>query len=741
MQKWSEIIQKDEYKTLPEIDKANARVQYFREVLSPQVPQEMQQDVMGAFFKDSAEMETEGPSVWEHMKATGKALYTVPAAIVGGLVQLPISGHAFVAAADKAKREGKPEPEMIKAGMTALRESQEVPMWWIKTPEEQKSLEAITFLLKWIDTASSYWGDAVFKKTGSADLASTTKTATDIATYFGLPALLGKLKASIKIGNASRIKEAAREIHRERLRILQEEPNRIDVLAQKEGKLRELEAWDIPKKSAEKSAEFIAAEIEKAVSKRGLQRHMEEIGAIREPQPVVPGMKAPYEPIPILEKGKPAPGYFGADTEAFLRKATETVRKQEPKVKAEYGIQERGIAMPEDVRGEFGQAKLVGNERPIFNALKDETGAIGINLPDTQVARHAKSLAKNKSWAKVHGMVGKEPKTGSRSGFFTRFNTGVFDRFAEIQKKSIAAYEEARIFSSHKDVAQLKFKELQEGLKEVRKDELLFTDYVAAHRALTRAQRGLKNPNGVTLQDAKTTINAIDTAWVDTGRPLGDLKTSFKNFQDWTDKYILQEARDSGIISSESYNKIKANNEFYAAFEVIDYLPQNINKIPVLPAKEYFSVSNQKIIQAMTGTEKKILNPIESTVKKFANAQAIFARNKVATVLIDDPAVQQFIRPVASSAKEFKIMESQGRNPVVEGGWSKAEFDTMMGDKEGDEDKGEDDMGMDMDAGDEGDEEKEDEAMNFAPESELEQPSAFESADKPVQSSTELMRE
>ena len=72
----------------------------------------------------------------------------------------------------------------------------------------------------------------------------------------------------------------------------------------------------------------------------------------------------------------------------------------------------------------------------------------------------------------------------------------------------------------------------------------------------------------------------------------------------------------------------------------------------------------------------------------------------------------------------------------------KAEFDTMMGDKEGDEDKGEDDMGMDMDVGDdEGDEEKEDEAMNFAPESELEQPSAFESADKPVQTSTELMRE
>ena len=48
-----------------------------------------------------------------------------------------------------------------------------------------------------------------------------------------------------------------------------------------------------------------------------------------------------------------------------------------------------------------------------------------------------------------------------------------------------------------------------------------------------------------------------------------------------------------------------------------------------------------------------------------------------------------------------------------------------------------------MDAGDdEGDEEKEDEAVDMiAPESDLEQPVAFENAEKPVQSSTELMRE
>ena len=71
----------------------------------------------------------------------------------------------------------------------------------------------------------------------------------------------------------------------------------------------------------------------------------------------------------------------------------------------------------------------------------------------------------------------------------------------------------------------------------------------------------------------------------------------------------------------------------------------------------------------------------------------------------------------------------------------KAEFDGMMSDKDGDEDKGEDDMEMDMDAGDdEGDEEKEDEAVEIAPESDLEQP-AFENAEKPVQSSAELMRE
>ena len=71
----------------------------------------------------------------------------------------------------------------------------------------------------------------------------------------------------------------------------------------------------------------------------------------------------------------------------------------------------------------------------------------------------------------------------------------------------------------------------------------------------------------------------------------------------------------------------------------------------------------------------------------------------------------------------------------------KAEFDGMMADKDGDDAEADAEPEMDADAdGEEGDEEKEDEAVDTEATSELEQP-AFENAEKPVQSSTELMRE
>jgi len=294
-----------------------------------------------------------------------------------------------------------------------------------------------------------------------------------------------------------------------------------------------------------------------------------------------------------------------------------------------------------------------------------------------------KILSENPAWAKVHGMVGKEKKSFDFVGLYSRFSTKLLDRFSPLRDASPETYKEARVFHSHKDMAQIKFNELKDSLTKVNDSEVLFTDYVSAHRALNRAERGIANPNGVTLQDAKQAIAEIEANFKSTGKDPQILKDSLAAFQEWTNKHILQEAVDSGVLSKAGYGDIVKNNRWYATFEVLDHMPSDINKIPPGISGEYFSVSNQNIIKSMIGTEKKISDPVEATIRKFAQAQGTFAKNKVANTLIDDPGMKSLLRPVATSKKEFAIMENKGLNPVMEGAWNKKEFGAINRFKDG----------------------------------------------------------
>jgi hypothetical protein len=317
----------------------------------------------------------------------------------------------------------------------------------------------------------------------------------------------------------------------------------------------------------------------------------------------------------------------------------------------------------------------------IKGVLKSERGAI--ELPETAKSKHQRFISKNPALKKVHGMIGKEKKSFSLSGNLSKVNKVLFDRFAPIKKVSPETYNEARRYAAYKDVAKIKYNELVKGLKNIKNDELLFTDYISAHRALSRSERGLKNPNKVTLTDAKTAIKAMETEWTASGRNVKALKDSFNYFQNWSNKYILKEARDSGMISKKAYQDIKKNNRFYATFEVLDHLPPEINKIPSLPSKEYFSVANQSVIKKMIGTEKLISNPIEATVRKFAQAQATFARNKVASIMVDSTSAKKILQPIAMNAKEYAIMKNKGLNPVMDRAWSKKEFGVINRFKDG----------------------------------------------------------
>lgn len=320
-------------------------------------------------------------------------------------------------------------------------------------------------------------------------------------------------------------------------------------------------------------------------------------------------------------------------------------------------------------------------EKGIYGTLT--LGAIGSIKQIKQSKKFNEVLSKNPGWAKIASQIGEsKPEFLNFSGVLSKTNYNLFDRFAPIAEISDKGYKAARTYSSYRDVAKITFRELQDSLVKVKNSEVPFTHYVLAHRDLDRASRGIANPMGVTLADSQQGIKEIEAYWVSTGGNIADLKQSLVNFKDWGVKNILQASYESGFISKNTFEKISNTNQWYAAFDVLEHLPYDIN-VASLPSKEYFSVATQKIIKSMRGTEKLIDNPISATIKKFVKFTEFAARNKVANIIIDDVTSQGIFRPLAEGAEEFKILQANGKNPLMVGAFDAKEFDIVSRFKNG----------------------------------------------------------
>lgn len=326
-----------------------------------------------------------------------------------------------------------------------------------------------------------------------------------------------------------------------------------------------------------------------------------------------------------------------------------------------------------------------------YNVKKGLLGTVAVSAGIKMAGGHkrfAQTLEKYPAWKKVHGMVGTEKSSFSIPSIMAKFEKNILDRFAPLREKAKEAYMAARTFHSYKDEAARKFEELKEVFKPVKKSEVEVDDYITAHRALSRAKhtKGIANPNQVSADDALEAIAGIEHHWVESGKDLKVLRKARDGFQEWTHRNILKPSLDNGIISQEAYDDIVKNNKWYATFKIMDDMPEDMHTMNA--SGEWFSVAKQDIIKSLKGTTKLLKeSPIDSTIKKFVQAQATFAKNKVASIFVDEylthPTQSGLIRPVAKTAKEFKILKNKGLNPVVEGKWSKSELGTINRFKDG----------------------------------------------------------
>lgn len=181
-------------------------------------------------------------------------------------------------------------------------------------------------------------------------------------------------------------------------------------------------------------------------------------------------------------------------------------------------------------------------------------------------------------------------------------------------------YALARLHAGTPEIAAQRVEDLGSLIREA-PDMQALKDVGVAQRILTD-RSGIKNP--VSQETAQKVID-------DYKQKLGP--EAFAQTQQTVSKVVayhdtmLKELADNGIISKDAYSSIKDKHKnYFAKFDVVDHLLDNSNN---LAKGKSFNVAKQDLIKAQKGTESKIADPIEATIRQTIKGVDLINRNKV----------------------------------------------------------------------------------------------------------------
>jgi len=764
--KWNEVTAKKEYQELPDSDKAQTKLQYFYDVVAPQVPEEEVISVRSEFLNDVARQEIKQNEQSWLKELVIKPILKLPERATGiglGAVNSPLAftwGALEARELDKEQYDKLPtwKQALISGGAgieSAFKSTFKEGEWGTLYGEYYKSVKGKTIEedlpegLKWaaptLEFVVNIASDPIISASVVKNLAR-----------FKLPKnWIGKIPDKVVKDIEAFEKLDQAEIAELQGRITEAIKNRTDYMKK----------WQDTVAFTKQQHKIKQAEVIRQRGLKGeplLEGERDPFSTMTAPRQAMVGQPKDFG-IQILEREEPALSELIKTTPKLGKKGVspEAIKAMEEinRFRAEKGLSPLGKVPTEEFREaerlkatqkmeEFRKTKglpslmkLRAEGGALAGIEEDEDGNIsydpmkglmgvagamgGVKIVDFVKNKKAlQTLSNYPAWAKVASGIGKEKHIWTVPEVLQKMNVTLFDRFGVLKKASPKTYDIARAFSSYKDQALMKFRPLVEAFLPVKKDNFVLSSYVKAHRDMTRIEKALRDeqkaiadikqskPGSIaykeakqayndaqqlkkvpydtkiydkppTLDEVKESIRNIETEWISKGKKLDDLQSTLDVFNQWTHDEILYPAYDAGFISKAGYDDIVKNNKWYATYDVIEHLPENIDNIPILASKEFFSDANQNIIKSMKGTEKKIIDPIEATIHKFTLAQYSIARNKVASALIDDPNMSQLIRPIATSKKEFGIMQNQGLNPFMEGGVNKREWGTINRFKDG----------------------------------------------------------
>jgi len=352
------------------------------------------------------------------------------------------------------------------------------------------------------------------------------------------------------------------------------------------------------------------------------------------------------------------PRKFDRDVTSILRgdglNQREIIKLQNDVIKA-YRNQDvvMGVKSPELVnKAQFTQPKGVGVTKPVSVvsqkppvSIKPQEGQIikstiqtgGITKP-TQIVETPK-LQGNQLGQKQLGVGGTKQLAGAETSDTiisrlksktNRIYTDVIDRFhplsatakmagkdQEMRNALTGHYGAGSTAQYHVDF------ELSPILKEQNIDELRKVSI--AQRDIELAGRGIKGSNkGFSLDKLKQEMGQEKFDSVK-----GTLDKLYKYQDEIVKKYLV----DTGIISKDAYSTMRANNQFYVPFKrVMDTVDDFLGFTP--QTRGAGSVGSQNVIFKIKGSDKQIIDPIESILESTYKSVGLGKRQQVAQTIV-----------------------------------------------------------------------------------------------------------
>lgn len=246
--------------------------------------------------------------------------------------------------------------------------------------------------------------------------------------------------------------------------------------------------------------------------------------------------------------------------------------------------------------------------------------------------------------SRVNSMVGEVPEP-TKIGLGIEAERQLIDRYAAIrrlvgQASTLAGkpvtfeadpYKAARLYSGIAGRIENRLDKMREILAPVRNQSKILETYMLSMRAIERAERGFKNPEKVSAEEAAGAIREIRETYGE--QTLNNLRNTYLRLRNEIGDGILRNLEDAGVLKKGATLEIKKKNQFWVPFDVLNYLAENQEN--VLLGRRALSVGRQDIVKYLTGTEKKIRSPIDSLIIRMSRAEGLAERNRVVRKLAD----------------------------------------------------------------------------------------------------------